>query len=465
MADTSVSAGAAREDGSVPYELGKPNWQGREIPDIDDPSRSSRILEGRMCDVLILGDGFQSRAEFEQQLASWISSFYALTVYDVFRGAFRVRALYRHSAERASPSRGSYYRVSIEEGKVADGEWWEGSSDDDVTFRQRVFEDVDSFPDVNLRRYPSGLSFGGQNTYMGDWLFGLYRNLVVALLVHTDSDPTPSGRHFRIAREPDPDPDRGADPTRLVVAAGGSSALHEFSHAFGLLTDEYIKDRGKRSNRVNPTRPSVFTLTNVSYSDRYAEVPWLHLSPWGRDARQSGGDEPSPVVGWLWVGGSSQLGVWHSEYRCLMNGGGDNFAFTQDEGSDPTAGPDGVYEEDDDGAWLREHRFCLWCQEVVTLRVLERTGQLDSAADPTDFLGKGEYWYSRWTSELRDHYWRLFDVSRQIRDSEARYAAMHPGASGERLDASDLYTAFRADDPGPATEPPDDDENWALLLG
>jgi hypothetical protein len=464
MADMSVSAGAARVDGSVPYELGKPNWQARRIPDIGDPSQSSRILESRLCDVLILGDGFQSQAEFETQLVSWIRSFYALTVYDVFRGAFRVRALYRHSAQRASPSRGSYYRVSIDAGKVAAGEWWEGTSDDDVTFRQRVFEDVDSFPDVNLRRYPSGLSFGGQNTYMGDWLFGLYRNLVVAMLVHTDSDPTPSGRYFRIARDPDADRDRGSDPVTLMVAAGGSSAIHEFSHAFGLLTDEYIKDRGRSTTRVNPARPSIFSLTNVSYSDKYAEAPWLHLSPWGHDPRQAGGDEPSPVVGWLWVGGSSQLRVWHSEYRCLMNGGGSNFAFTQDASSDPTAGPDGIYGAGDDGAWLRDPaRFCLWCQEVVTVRILERTGQFDSTADPTDFLKKGEYWYSRWTTALRGNYWRLFDVSTQIRDSEARYAAMHPGANGERLDASDLYTTFRADDPAHPTQPPDDD-SWTLLI-
>src|SRR5688500_15072262 len=102
MADMPVIAGPSRADGALPDELGKSNWEPRTIPDIRNPSSSLRITENRFIDVLILGDGFQTQAEFEAGLHSWIDNFYDLKVYDTFQGAFRIRALYRESAERAS---------------------------------------------------------------------------------------------------------------------------------------------------------------------------------------------------------------------------------------------------------------------------------------------------------------------------------------------------------------------------
>jgi hypothetical protein len=132
-------------------------------------------------------------------------------------------------------------------------------------------------------------------------------------------------------------------------------------------------------------------------------------------------------------------GVWHSEYRCLMNGSHDNYAFTQDAAHDPTADAAGTYT-DEHGAGLRDDdRFCLWCQEIVTLRILERTDQLLEAGDPADVAGQGELWYARWVERLRDGYWALFDVPGEIADAESRYAAMAPGAHGEPLWRSDLY--------------------------
>jgi hypothetical protein len=47
--------------------------------------------------------------------------------------------------------------------------------------------------------------------------------------------------------------------------------------------------------------------------------------------------------------------------------------FTQVAAEDPTANADGTYT-DETGADLRDReRFCLWCQEIVTLRILEKT--------------------------------------------------------------------------------------------
>ncbi len=460
MADTSVVAGPARADGSIPYELGKPNWQARTLPDIRRPASTLQIPESRLIDVVILGDGFQTSAEFEAGLQDWINDFYDLKVYDTFRGAFRIRALYRRSQARASDARDSYYRVKVDAGGdgVEGGSWWDADDADSRVFRRHVFDDIDSFADVNLRRYPSALSFGETNISIGDWLFGMYRNLIISVLVRTSTTSNASGRAFLVGR-PAPDGDR------TVRMAAGANAIHEFSHAFGLLSDEYIDGRNTQSTRANPSRTNVLNLSNLTFSDAYSQVPWFHLGPWGRDRRQAGGTRPSPVLGWLWVGGGKHLGVWHSEYRCLMNGTHDNFQYTQVVARDPTAQPDGSYV-DETGAGLRDRdRFCLWCQELVTLRILERTDQLDEADDPADFVAKGQRWYERWTTQLRSNYWTLFDVSRQIVDGEATYAALTPGAGGERLETSDLYLAYREDTPTRSGPSAFDDGGWLVLLG
>ncbi|HHJ15495.1 MAG TPA: hypothetical protein ENJ80_02240 [Gammaproteobacteria bacterium] len=440
MADTSVVAGPARTDGSIPYEIGKVNWKDRTIPDIRNPSAQVQIEENRLIDVVILGDGFTCQEDFESLLAGWIDSFYDLKVYDLFRGVFRIRALYRESPEYASKDRNSYYRVKVDNDgiRVSGGSWWRGDTGAALAFRERLFADVDSFPGINLRRYPDGLSFDEGNTAIGDWVFGMYRNLVVCMLVKTEKRNNASGWALRVTR-PSPDNDK------MVRVAVGANAIHEFSHAFGLLSDEYIKERETVSSRVNPRRENILNCSNLSFSSKYSEVPWLHLSPWGRISRQAAGNEASPVLGWLWVGGNRHRGVWHAEYRCLMNGRSNNFQFTQDAASDPTAQPDGVYQNDK-GADLRDKsRFCLWCQELVCMRILERTDQLQEPTDPADFVERGQIWYARWKSELRDNYWSLFGVSEQIRDYEAAYAGMRVGPAGEALEMSDLYAPFDAD--------------------
>ena len=115
-----------------------------------------------------------------------------------------------------------------------------------------------------------------------------------------------------------------------------------------------------------------------------------------------------------------------------MNGSHDNFAFTQDASEDPTANADGTYT-DETGASLRDgDRFCLWCQEITTIRILERTDQLLEAGDPDDVTEQGELWHSRWVGQLRDRYWELFDVPGQIAESEARYAGLAPARTPSR---------------------------------
>ncbi len=459
MADTTVSAQTARADGSVPYLIGQPNWQSRSVPDINDPTSNVTLLERQLIDVLILGDGFLSQTEFESSLQAWIDDFFKLAVYEVFKGAFRIRALYRSSAVRSGSARDSYYRVKMtDSGGVSGDGWYDNNTGDDLVFKQTLFADVDSFSDINKRRYPEGHSFNEGAIDVGDWLFGMYRNLVVCMLVKNSSNGNASGRAIKLYR---PAP----DDTKMVRVALGVDDIHEFSHAFAHLKDEYIGD-GKReveSSNDDPARRSVLNLSNLSYSDAIDTVPWYHISPWGKEPRLASGDSASPLAGWLWVGGNRHLGVWHSEYQCLMNGSHDNFQYTQDNPEDdPTMQADGSI----DGVSLRvKDRFCLWCQELVVMRIWERTSQMKETGQPSDFVERGEYWYERWVEQWRDNYWQLLDVPQQIMDREADYASQNPGAGGERLDSSDLYTPFvsvELDSSGPSEF---DEGAWLLNLG
>ena len=91
------------------------------------------------------------------------------------------------------------------------------------------------------------------------------------------------------------------------------------------------------------------------------------------------------------------VGAWHSEYKCLMNGTHENYQFRFDA-HDPIKN-------------LRDNtRFCLWCQELVTMRLLERTDKLLEPGDPTDITAQGQTWWARWVEELRPNYLELFDV-------------------------------------------------------
>jgi IgA Peptidase M64 len=446
-------------DGRIRYTLGRANWQDRRIPDLRRPGATVTIPEDRMVDIVILGDGFTTTAQFESSLAEWLADFYALKVYEVYAGCLRIRALYTPSSEPASADRGSFYRSLVkEDGSGLDmDEWWSAGDPDGDAFVEAFWTGVDTFADVNTRCYPLDLEVGTNQAITDGLLRDLYRNLVVSFLVRTATTVHPSGFCRDVAR---PAP----NTTRRVRVGFGANEIHEFGHAFGLLADEYINGRGTVSTRVNPATPSVFSLSNLTYSSRLDGVPWVHLSPGGWQIRSASGEEPSPLAGWLWVGGSVHNGVWHSEYRCLMNGSHDNFEFTQIAADDPTANTDGTYT-DENGAGLRDSdRFCLWCQEIVAIRILERTDQLLQAGDPGDTTAQGVVWYDRWIGELRADYQRLFDVAQQIDDNEARYAGLNPGAGGEPLWRSDLYSVPTAIPPGPASAvPPLADEELLLL--
>ena len=449
-------------DGKVRYNLGEPNWAGRRIPDIHRPGSTIQIRLDRMIDVIILGDGFTDRASFRAELEGWLASFYSFPIYETFAGCFRIRALYTPSNQAASAARGSYYRTWIASNGEAleEGDWPNSPAPEDVAFRDAIFRSVDLFTDANLRRYPASLDIGDSDQAItNEKMRDRYRNLVVSLLVRSvipDTDPARfdlhvSGRSLDIPR---------SAPNQAIHmgVAVGATELHEFGHAFGQLADEYIDTRGLAyDDRKPPSPTSVFSLSNLWFSNVTPEVPWVHLSPGGWQRRAASGQDPSPVVGWMWVGGTRQYGVWHAEYTCLMNGSHENFAFTQVADNDPTTiDADGNVQ----GKGLRDlpnrpYRFCLWCQEIVALRILEKTDQLLEPGDSSDITTQGTLWWDRWVERLRANYRTLMDVDQQILDAEAAYAATFPGKNGEPLWQSDLYavpTAPHRQQP-PRTEP------------
>ena len=458
MADTSI---AVRRDGArFVYDLGRANWDPPRLPRLD--GTGTELLADRdRIDVLILGDGYVDEPDFRDELDRWIADFDALDVYERLAPAFRVRALLVPSKEPASDARGSHYRVRVKSNGTQismSDDWWQGSSPDDEHFRRELFASVDAF-DVNIRRYPNDLDVGSSDVVVGNEQAGIYRNLVVCMLVRTAVDDGISGMARAVPRVDHPE--------QRVRVAFGRNRLHEFSHAFAWLSDEYIDNgRGTTSNRTEPVVGSVLTLSNLTHTEAIGEVPWSHLAPWGPLHRQAAGAEPSPVVGWLWRGGRGhELGVWHAEYRCLMNGTHDNYAFTHTAADDPTAEADGSYTEES-GATLRDgDRFCAWCREIVAVRILEKAGRLQRLGDPDEVVEQGELWWSRWVEELRASYEVFFDIDTTVRGQELAYAAMTPGAGGEHLWRSDLFHVPIAAAPtqvGPSA-PFDDGELLVLM--
>jgi hypothetical protein len=408
--DRTVTAG----DRPGHYDVGRANWETAWVPDVRDPERCAELGGGQVIDVVVLGDGYEKATDFEAQLEKWIDDFYAVNVYSRFHGAFRVRAAFTASKEPASSRRRSHYAVKLDGAEVASDEWPDGDGDADERFRRALAGALDRF-ELNRRTYPRDLDVGeGDELVIHNRLAGLYRNLVVCLLVRTAEDENAGGRTRDVPV---------GDDARLNVAFGAYS-LHELGHAFAYLEDEYIGRRGSVATRRNPEEPSLFTLSNLTFSAELADALWLHLSPWGAVRRQAVGDEPSPVVGWLWRGGEQDRGVWHSEYRCLMNGRHENYAFTADAA--------------DEGASLRwPHDYCLWCEEIVAARILEKTGQIGRRGDPEDVNERGRVWHERWVRELRDLYWEWADLLGKVEEREAAYAELG-------IWRSDLYTPFRA---------------------
>ena len=162
-----------------------------------------------------------------------------------------------------------------------------------------------------------------------------------------------------------------ADRNLTVPCAFGIGHAHEFTHAFSDVRDEYLEDNNTRSGAGN-------AWSNVSGSNRCDEVPWAHLLP-GRGINTG----PAELVGAF---GRPERG-YHSELKCQMNGTHENGSYWCAPG---------------DSLTLRAGRFCNFCRELTTFRLLFRTGVL---------TGTTQQAFAAWAARYRQPFFRRFGLS------------------------------------------------------
>jgi IgA Peptidase M64 len=441
MPDTTVTNLDPKADDLIRYALGRSNWINPFVPDLQNKGGTVALNDQEIIDVLILGDGFTGRTDFETAIQTWITQFFLLDVYTRFAGAFRIRALFTKSDQLASVNRKSFYRTALDnDGQINLGGWVGSSGTDNQWFRDKVVASAGHFT-FNQNVYPSNL-VGTQNIHND--LAGMFSNFVLVMLVNTASgQPSGGTRSFQF------------DAGHSVNIGLGAYSVHEFGHAFAYLQDEYISERGTSAEASNPSSKSIYNLSNLSYSDRINNIPWFHISPWGLVPRQAAGIEPSPLVGWLWRGGESDNNVWHSEYNCLMNGTHKNYTWK--------------WKDDDPVGTLRtKDRFCLWCQEIVVIRILEKTGQLAKVSNTTDVNNRGKQWMNDWENHWRPLYESFFGLQGEITAREIAYTPGNIVINTEGTDRilwqSDLYQPF-AYVPADAGSAPDLTDEEIFLLG
>ena len=238
------------------------------------------------------------------------------------------------------------------------------------------------------------------------------RNCVVSMAVKNTGSSTVSG-FFGFVQAP---PGHALGEDKRVAVAFAEGYQHEFSHAFGLMLDEYIDVRRSfATDRQEPSHLSVFEMWNLSYTGESHRVHWFHLSPVGLSPR--GG---AARVGQMWKGGrGKEKGVWHPEYKCQMNGGHQNYFSRTDEADQFNASGNQVF------ASLRSSHFCLWCEEILTVKILEKTDAFLQFQDILEAAGDinvlGRIWYRRWVDALRPVYWTEFNLPGRIADREAYF--------------------------------------------
>src|SRR5262245_52700542 len=80
-------------------------------------------------------------------------------------------------------------------------------------------------------------------------------------------------------------------------------------------------------------------------------------------------------------------------------------------------------------------RLCLWCEAIVTVRILEKTGALARADDPEEINELGRIWYWLWKGVSTRSEQAVESVGLVIEDQATGLAAaaVRPAQSGGRL--------------------------------
>ena len=180
-----------------------------------------QVAEDRLIDIVVLGDGYRDPSSSGRRSGSGSGTSTRSRCTTGSRGACasgrctrpRPNPPRRHAAPTTasrSPRRAAWIRT-------ATGGRSRARND---AFREALWTSVDTFGDGNLRRYPDDLTIGdGLVIDQDEVLRGVYRNLVVSMLVRTtppDEPATaPSGSTNRC---------RGPRPMRTSASGSGSAS-------------------------------------------------------------------------------------------------------------------------------------------------------------------------------------------------------------------------------------------------
>lgn len=333
-----------------PIDTVNPNWEARPI------------------DIIILGDGYLQNEQnlFTQDVEKWYEEFTRVTPYNYFAGAFRVRGYFVPSDSRSNPERQSFYQLSAKQRMNANGK------------PSGYIMETQLGPETISRIDELLLSI--KESQHSDFMRDGKPNTVLVMLVKPDQpSAVVSGFTATINTR--------FGQLRMAVA---EAHIHEFTHAFASLKDEYINtadshaNAGARSNMLK-SENDFWSKNNFSYSADKAELPWRHIAP-GSD----GNPDALSVIGLPWIGGIAEFGVWHSEPYCLMNGSHQNW--------------DLLHERR--GVGLRSPYFCFWCEELVTARIAALTGLLGNDLNDPNL-------WAKWV-KLRPSYYKAFRVEERM---------------------------------------------------
>jgi hypothetical protein len=351
----------------VVVEAGRENWEKPWVPDFAKPDGRIEIPAEKRVDVAILGDGYTAdeREAFEKDVKAWYERFQKYIPWQPLRGAFRVRGVFTPGEGRATPEKKSHFRIP------AEGDLARVPVSDET--RDAMFAALDALG-VNKAQDARGRM----------------THCVVVMLVKNAQGRNPSGVTRPVAKD-----------KVSVSVAFAAYTHHEFGHAFGGLRDEYIRGEGSRTEQKPPEKISMFTVSNLAYTNERKLLPWAHLAP-----GSSLNPDAASVVGACWLGGIAETGVWHSEAKCLMNGTHENWSLDKTKR----------------GVTLRDmNRFCFWCEEICVAKTMWKTGRLGDSTE-------GEALWKKW-EEMRPLYHKALDVAGRIKaQNEANAKAKLPEA-------------------------------------
>ena len=306
--------------------------------------------------VVLLPEGYlQGDLEvFDEDVADSLEDLRTIDVYSAYMPAFVIWKLPLASAQRVADTDPQTADTAFEV-PISAGFTGIPNIVSNGPTSQRIWGELEDFPFPPTVYWPGG---GKTND--------IAKKLVVSVHVYRESSGG-SGYSGQARRMTNPN-----DSDQRLSVGFGVNWVHEFSHAFSRVSDEYLSlDQSGLGEEPELMDQSAY-VSNVVMSSACDDVPWQHLLA---------GSVINPETEHLVGAFGTQTHGYHSEFMCLMNGSSDNDVFY---GGSPN---------------LRTvDRMCNWCREVTTFRLFERVGLLD---DPQTS-------FASWTDQHRDVFYEHY---------------------------------------------------------